>query len=51
MEERKLTCIVCPMGCQLNISLEDGKISSISGNRCNRGSVYAHEECTALREC
>ena len=47
MEERKLTCIVCPMGCQLNISLEDGKISSISGNRCNRGSVYAHEECTA----
>lgn len=47
MEERKLTCIVCPMGCQLNITFDGDKIGNISGNRCKRGSAYAQEECTA----
>jgi CxxC motif-containing protein len=47
MEERKLTCIVCPIGCRLNITLQDGRIGNISGNRCKRGYAYAEEECTA----
>ena len=47
MEERNLTCIVCPIGCRLNITLEGDKISNISGNRCKRGSTYAQEECIA----
>jgi CxxC motif-containing protein len=47
MEERKLTCIVCPIGCRLNITLDNGRIGNISGNRCKRGNAYAKEECTA----
>jgi CxxC motif-containing protein len=49
MEDRKLTCIVCPIGCQLNITFDGDKIDTISGNRCKRGSAYAREECTAPR--
>jgi CxxC motif-containing protein len=49
---RTLTCIVCPIGCSLNV--EEGPADSdgfvaltISGNRCPRGAVYAQEEIRA----
>ena len=47
MKTRKLTCIVCPRGCQLVVTFdESGKISSIEGNACKRGITYAENECT-----
>ncbi len=50
MKERLLTCIVCPKGCPLKISLDgDGKILSVEGNSCKRGIVYAEDECTHPR--
>ena len=47
MQERILTCIVCPVGCRLNVEVNNGKIGNVSGNRCKRGYAYAVEECTA----
>ena len=45
---RELTCIICPMGCQLRVELDDNKhILSIEGYTCPRGKVYANTECTA----
>lgn len=44
--ERKLTCIVCPLGCELTVGLTDGKVVSVTGNTCPRGKVYAENECT-----
>lgn len=46
MEERKLTCIGCPMGCPLTVFLEDGKMVSVTGNTCKRGEIYAEKELT-----
>ena len=47
---RNLTCIVCPRGCNLEISLNlDGKVLSVSGNACKRGVTYAENECTNPR--
>lgn len=43
--ERKLTCVVCPLGCDLTVQLEDGKVVAVSGNTCPRGKVYAETEC------
>ena len=44
---RQLTCIVCPRGCQLDVTLDDaGKYLSVSGNICKRGEQYAIDECT-----
>ena len=44
--ERKLTCIICPLGCELTVNLENDKVVSVSGNTCKRGEIYAHNECT-----
>jgi len=38
-----LTCIVCPIGCSLVVKDETAELS-ITGNRCQRGIVYAQEE-------
>lgn len=44
--KRNLTCIVCPMGCALTVTIENGVITDITGNTCPRGEKYAHDECT-----
>ena len=44
--ERELTCIVCPRGCQMKISMNGNEAVSIEGNACPRGKTYAEAECT-----
>ena len=44
---RNLTCIGCPMGCQLTATVENGAVVSVSGNTCKRGEDYARKECVA----
>ena len=44
--KRNLTCIVCPRGCQMIVTLADGKVMDVEGNFCRRGIVYANDECT-----
>ena len=44
--KRDLTCIECPIGCKIEVTLEEGKVVSVRGNRCPRGKVYAEAEVT-----
>ena len=44
--KRELTCIVCPIGCQLSVTLENGIVTEVIGNTCPRGKQYAVDECT-----
>ena len=44
--ERKLTCIICPLGCALTVQTEAEKVISVTGNTCPRGKKYAESECT-----
>ncbi|MEG1517710.1 MAG: DUF1667 domain-containing protein [Raoultibacter sp.] len=47
-EVKTYTCICCPLGCQLEVSLDaDGAVSDVSGNTCRRGLEYAVEEAIA----
>ena len=39
-----LTCIVCPLGCSLDIKEEKGEIIEISGHGCLRGKKFAEAE-------
>ena len=41
---RRMTCIICPRGCQLTVTLEDEP--KVSGNSCPRGEEYAIAEIT-----
>ena len=44
---RNLTCIVCPRGCQMRVTLsDDGRVEAVEGNFCRRGIGYANDECT-----
>jgi len=45
-ETREIICTACPIGCQLKVLVEDGKVIKIEGNSCTRGLKYAEEECT-----
>ena len=45
----ELTCINCPLGCQLEVAVEDGKVVSVSGNSCPRGERYARQEAVDPR--
>ena len=45
--KRDMTCIVCPLGCAMEVELdENGRFVSVSGNTCPRGAKYAETECT-----
>jgi len=43
--KRELTCIICPVGCQLTAEKIGEKIT-VSGNTCPRGEKYAIDELT-----
>jgi len=49
MTTKRITCILCPNGCVLDVTY-DGKPSaetiSVTGNLCPRGKDYAIEELT-----
>ena len=45
--EQTITCINCPVGCRLNVTLRQGEVVSVAGNVCNRGIAYAKQECVA----
>ena len=49
METRELTCIGCPMGCQLKVEIENGEVRTVTGNTCKIGEQYAHKEVTDPR--
>ena len=44
MEEKKLICIGCPLGCELCAVLERGEVISVTGDTCKRGDAYARKE-------
>lgn len=46
--EQMITCINCPVGCRMTVSLsESGHFISVKGNTCPRGAAYARQECTS----
>ena len=47
MRDQKLTCIGCPLGCSISVSLSDnGEVSEITGNTWKKGKEYARKEVT-----
>ena len=43
--KRELTCIRCPIGCQLTVRT-DGETVTVAGNTCSRGKEYGIKEVT-----
>ena len=49
MEKRELTCIGCPLGCSITVTLENGEIKDVTGYTCKRGHDYARKESQIRR--
>ena len=43
-ETRVMNCIMCPMGCEMTVTVENGKVIDVKGNTCPRGAKYANDE-------
>ncbi len=41
---RRLTCLVCPIGCELRATVRGQEIVSLEGHECPRGEAYASQE-------
>ncbi|UTC44141.1 DUF1667 domain-containing protein [Treponema sp. OMZ 857] len=42
---KKLTCIACPRGCALTMTIDDAtNIIEVSGNSCPKGAIYGKQE-------
>ena len=41
---KELICIGCPMGCTIQLDLDQGKVAAIRGSACKRGEQYARDE-------
>lgn len=44
MRRIRVKCIICPIGCDIIVTLDENKILSIEGNECPRGLEYARNE-------
>lgn len=42
--KRIFTCIVCPNGCTIETSCENGVVKSVTGQKCKRGEEYVTQE-------
>jgi CxxC motif-containing protein len=51
MTEEKVTCILCPVGCEITATVDEQRkeILRFSGNHCRRGPAYAKDEIFAPR--
>ncbi len=47
MVEKKLICVICPVGCEIRASIEGGEVKEIRDFRCAQGEEYAREEFTS----
>jgi CxxC motif-containing protein len=43
-DEKEITCIVCPIGCKIQVKTDGKQFEVCDGNKCKRGIEYARSE-------
>ncbi len=43
-DEKRITCIVCPIGCKILVKIDGKHFELVDGNKCKRGIDYAISE-------
>ena len=44
--KKNLICVSCPLGCPIEVEIENGEVVSVTGNTCKRGDSCARTEIT-----
>jgi CxxC motif-containing protein len=43
-EKRHFTCVICPIGCEIDVEVKDGEIVSMEGNKCTKSEEFVRQE-------
>ena len=43
---KNYTCIICPTGCDMSATIDEGSLISLEGNNCKKGEEYVLQELT-----
>ena len=43
-ERRHFTCVTCPIGCEIDVEVQDGDIVSMEGNKCKKSEEFVLQE-------
>jgi CxxC motif-containing protein len=43
-QESEIICIMCPLGCHIEITSHEGHVIRMTGGKCSLGEKYAKEE-------
>jgi len=44
IEKRHFTCVTCPVGCEVDVEVQDGNIIFLTGNRCDKAKEFVQQE-------
>lgn len=49
--KKKIVCTLCPIGCELEVEIQEGKVFSVEGSLCEKGIEYAKKEIENPTRC
>ena len=49
MNTKIMTCVTCPVGCEMTVEYDGKNLISVENNQCKRGITYASDEITNPR--
>ena len=44
VEKKHFTCVICPLGCEIDVELQGGNVVSMEGNKCQKGKEFVSQE-------
>lgn len=44
VEKKHFVCVVCPIGCEIDVVHDGGKIISMEGNKCEKSAEFVSQE-------
>jgi len=44
IERKHFTCVTCPVGCEVDVELQNGSIVSLKGNKCDKVKEFVLQE-------
>jgi CxxC motif-containing protein len=44
VEKKHFVCVVCPVGCEIDVVHDGGKIISMEGNKCEKSEEFVRQE-------
>jgi CxxC motif-containing protein len=43
-EKKHFVCVICPVGCEIDVVHDGGKIISMEGNKCEKSEEFVRQE-------